>query len=68
MIELLDKQMNAQKENLIKKLLGFTQAPTSPRKKCVMKMKGEEENDRRLKYFDGRNEFIKHVWRTRDIE
>ena len=29
MSELLDKQMNAQKESL-KKLLGFIQAPTSP--------------------------------------
>ena len=33
MSEILDKQMNAQKES-IKILLGFTQAPTSPRKVC----------------------------------
>ena len=37
MSELLDKQVNVQKESL-KKLPGFTQAPTSPQK-CVMKMK-----------------------------
>ena len=40
--ELLDKQVNVQKESL-KKILGFTQAPASPRKKCAMKMK--EENN-----------------------
>ena len=38
MSELFDKEVNAQKESL-KKLLGFTQAPASPRKKCAMKMK-----------------------------
>ena len=38
MSELLDKQVNVQKESL-KKLPGFTQAPASPRKKCAMKMK-----------------------------
>ena len=31
MSELFDKEVNAQKESL-KKLLGFTQAPASPRK------------------------------------
>ena len=40
MSELLDKQVNVQKESL-KKLLGFTQAPASPHKKCAMKMKVE---------------------------
>ena len=38
MSELLDKQVNVQKESL-KKLSGFMQAPVSPRKKCAMKMK-----------------------------
>ena len=42
MSELLDKQVNVQNEGM-KKLLGFTQAPASPRKKCAMKMKGEKE-------------------------
>ena len=42
MSELLDKQVNVQKESL-KKLPGFTQAPASPRKKCAMKMKEVEE-------------------------
>ena len=47
MSELLDKQVNVQKESL-KKLPGFMQAPTSPRKKCAMKMK---ENDSHIKFF-----------------
>ena len=38
MSELFDKEVNAQKESL-KKLPGFTQAPASPQKMCVMKMK-----------------------------
>ena len=38
MSELLDKQVNVQKESL-KKLLGLTKAPASPRKKCAMKIK-----------------------------
>ena len=32
MSELLDKQVNPQKENLKKMLSGFTRAPTSPQK------------------------------------
>ena len=47
MSELLDKQVNAQKE----KTSGFTQALASPRKptkKCVMNMK-ETNNDARVK-------------------
>ena len=53
MRELLDKQVNVQKESL-KKLPGFMQAPTSPRKKCAMKMKekkNEEKNDSHIKIF-----------------
>ena len=46
MSELLDKQVNVQKESL-KKLPGFTKAPASPRKKCAMKMK--ERNKERKK-------------------
>ena len=38
MSELLDKQVNVQKESL-KRLPGFTQPPASQRKKCAMKMK-----------------------------
>ena len=38
MSELLDKQVNVQNESL-KILPGFMQASTSPRKKCVIKMK-----------------------------
>ena len=42
--ELLDKQVNEQKESL-KKLPGFMQAPASPRKKCAMKMKERRKKD-----------------------
>ena len=38
MSELLDKQVNVQKESW-KKLQGFTQVPASPRKKVAMKVK-----------------------------
>ena len=44
MSELLDKQVNVQKESL-KKLPGFTQAPASPRKKCAMKMKERKKEE-----------------------
>ena len=37
--ELLDKQVNVTKREFEKKLPGFIQASTSPRKKCAMKMK-----------------------------
>ena len=58
MSELVDKQVNVQKESL-KKLPGFTQnsrKPTQnsckPTKKCAMKMKEtKKKNDGRLKYF-----------------
>ena len=57
MSELVDKQVNVQKESL-KKLPGFTQnsrKPTQnshkPTKKCAMKMKQRKKNDGRLKYF-----------------
>ena len=50
MSELLDKQVNVQKESL-KKLPGFTKAPASPRKKCAMKMKQRRKNDDHVKIF-----------------
>ena len=62
MSELVDKQVNVQKESL-KKLLGFTQnsrKPTQnsrkPTKKCAMEMKEtkkqtKKKNNGRLKYF-----------------
>ena len=52
MSELVDKQVNVQKESL-KKLPGFTQNSRKPTKKCAMKMKesNKEKNDGRLKYF-----------------
>ena len=55
MSELVDKQVNVQKESL-KKLPGFTQNSRKPTKKCAMKMKEtkkqtKKKNDGRLKYF-----------------
>ena len=51
MSELVDKQVNVQKESL-EKLPGFTKNSRKPTKKCAMKMKGnKEKNDGRLKYF-----------------
>ena len=54
MSELVDKQVNVQKESL-KKLPGFTQNSRKPTKKCAMKMKEtkkqRKKNDGRLKYF-----------------
>ena len=59
MSELVDKQVNVQKESL-KKLPGFTQNSRKPTKKCAMKMKQrnketkkqtKKKNDGRLKYF-----------------
>ena len=47
MSELLDKQVNVQKESL-KKLLGFMQPPASPR--SVIKM-NEEKKDCRVNFF-----------------
>ena len=69
MSELLDKQVNVQKESL-KKLPGFTQTPASPRKKCAMKMKVEEEELEekkrrpRQKKFCERKDFIRPYLKT----
>ena len=69
MSELVDKQVNVQKESL-KKLPGFTQNSRKPTKKCAIKMKEtKKKNDGRLKYFfDGRKEFIRHVRKTRVMD
>ena len=48
MSELVDKQVNVQKESL-KKLPGFTKNSRKPTKKCAMKMK--EKKRRVLKIF-----------------
>ena len=57
MSELLDKQVNVQKESL-KKTSGIHEAPASPRKKCAMKMKESrrKKNDGRVKkiFVEGR--------------
>ena len=67
MSELVDKQVNVQKESL-KKLPGFTQnsrKPTQnsrkPTKKCAM-------NDGRLNIIDDRKEFIRRVRKTRVMD
>ena len=71
MSELVDKQVNVQKESL-KKLPGFTQNSRKPTKKCAMKMK--ETNKQRKKqwapkiFFDERKEFIRRVRKTRVMD
>ena len=73
MSELVDKQVNVQKESL-KKLPGFTQnsrKPTQnsrkPTKKCAMKMKETKKKKRRApKIF--RKEFIRRVRKTRVMD
>ena len=68
MNELVDKQVNVQKESL-KKLPGFTQNSHKPTKKCAMKMKEtKKKNDRRLKYFCCRKEFIRRVRKIRVMD
>ena len=71
MSELVDKQVNVQKESL-KKLPGFTQNSRKPTKKCAMKMKEtnkQRKKQRALKiFFDGRKEFIRRVRKTRVMD
>ena len=57
MSELFDKQVNAQKE----KLLRFIQVSRKPMKKCVMKMKEtkKKKTTGRLKYFRWKEEVYK---------
>ena len=69
MSELVDKQVNVQKESL-KKLPGFTQNSRKPTKKCAMKMKEsnketKKKNDRRLNL---RKEFIRRMRKTRVMD
>ena len=55
MSELVDKQVNVQKESL-KKLPGFTQNSRQPTKKCAMKMKERNKEKKRQVpkiFFDG---------------
>ena len=64
MSELFDKEVNAQKESL-QKLPVFTQAPTSPQKVCdENETKKQEKRQVPKIFFDGRKEFISHVWKT----
>ena len=76
MSELVDKQVNVQKESL-KKLPGFTQnsrKPTQnsrkPTKKCAMKMKETKKKKRRAPkiFFDSRKEFIRRVRKIRAMD
>ena len=71
MSELVDKQVNVQKESL-KKLPGFTQNSRKPTKKCAMKIKEtnkQRKKQRALKiFFDGRKEFIRRMRKTRIMD
>ena len=49
-----------------RKASGVTQAPSSPRKECAMKMKVEELEKKlcaRKNVIDGRGEFIRRLWK-----
>ena len=75
MSELVDKQVNVQKESL-KKLPGFTQNSRKPTKRFAMKMKQTKKQTKKKKrrapkiFFDSRKEFIRRMQKTRvmDIE
>ena len=72
MSELVDKQVNVQKESL-KKLPGFMQNSRKPTKKCVMKMKETNKQTKKNRrapkiFFDGRKEFIRRVRKTRVMD
>ena len=69
MSELVDKQVNVQKESL-KKLPGFTQNSRKPTKKCAMKMKETKKKKRRAPkiFFYRRKEFIRRVQKIRVMD
>ena len=50
MSELVDKQVNVQKESL-KNFRGSRKTPASPRRMCDENERNKEKNDGRLKYF-----------------
>ena len=70
MSELLDKQVNPQKESFKKILSGFTQAPASPQKVC-----DENEPKKQTKkqhtcknVFGKRREIIGCMWKTHAMD
>ena len=73
MSELVDKQVNVQKESL-KKLLGFTQSsrklPQAHEKVCDENERKKQRKKRRAPkiFFDGRKEFIRRVRKTRVMD
>ena len=69
MSELVDKQVNVQKESL-KKTSGDHAKLPQVHEKCAMKMKETKKKKRRAPkiFFDGRKEFIRRVWKTRVMD
>ena len=61
MSELLDKQVNAQKENLKKYFRGSRELPQAHEKVCDEDESRKKKNDGRLKYFCGQE----GVYKTR---
>ena len=61
MSELLDKQVNAQKENLKKYFQGSHELPQAHEKVCDENESRKKKNDGRLKYFCGQE----GVYKTR---
>ena len=72
MSELIDKQVNVQKESL-KKTSGVHAKLPQAHEKCVMKMKETNKQTKKKQrapkiVFDGRKEFIRHVRKTRVMD
>ena len=59
MSELLNKQVNAQKESLIKNFRGSHRLPQAHEKVC-----NENERSKKQRAPNGRKNFIRHMWKT----
>ena len=68
MSELLDKQVNAQKENLKKYFQGSRELPQAHKKMCDEMKVEARKNDGRLNIFVGRKEFIRCVQKARVMD
>ena len=68
MSELIDKQVNVQKESLKKTSGVHAKLPQAHKKVCDENERNKEKNDERLKYFCCRKEFIRRVRKTRVMD
>ena len=67
MNELLDKQVNAQKESLKNTSRVHASSCMQAHEKCAMKMK-QRKNDMHKNVFGGRREIIGLVWQTHAMD